>query len=128
MNEDKSLLRIKRIEKCFSVCKVADYSMVRLEDEYCFLGKTDEENSLVCATEDVPENVTEREDGFMAFRIQGVLEFSMVGVLAGIASLLAEQEISIFVVSTYNTDYIMTKAEDYERALKALEEAGYGVA
>ena len=53
-------MEIKKLHANFSVCKVADYSQVNLEAEYCFIGKTDEENSLVCKMEDVPENVTER--------------------------------------------------------------------
>lgn len=56
-------MEIKRLDNSFTVCKVQDYSLVSLEDEYCFIGKTDEENSLVCISEKVPENVIEREDG-----------------------------------------------------------------
>lgn len=63
----------------FSVCKVADYSKVNLESDFCFIGKTDEENSLVCLTEAVPDNTTERDDGWKAFRIQGVLDFHWLG-------------------------------------------------
>lgn len=53
-------MEIKRMDYNFSVCKVADYSLVKLDSEYSFIGKTDEEKSLVCITEDVPSNVTER--------------------------------------------------------------------
>ena len=60
---EKSIMEIKRLDNSFTVCKVQDYSLVSLEDEYCFIGKTDEENSLVCISEKVPENVIEREDG-----------------------------------------------------------------
>lgn len=66
-------MEIKRIEAEFSICKVIDYSEIELSDEYCFVGKTDEENSLVCMTASVPKNATERDDGWKAFRIQGVL-------------------------------------------------------
>lgn len=102
-------MEIKRMDYNFSVCKVADYSLVKLDSEYSFIGKTDEEKSLVCITEDVPSNVTEREDGWMAFRIQGVLDFSMIGILSEISGILAENKIGIFVISTYNTDYVLTK-------------------
>ena len=63
----------------------------------------------------------------MGFRIQGVLDFSLVGILAGISKILAENEIGIFAVSTYNTDYILTKRIHYEKALRVLTEAGYCV-
>ena len=121
-------MEIKRMDYNFSVCKVADYSLVKLDSEHSFIGKTDEEKSLVCITEDVPSNVTEREDGWMAFRIQGVLDFSMIGILSEISGILAENKIGIFVISTYNTDYVLTKKENYQRALDVLNRAGYKIA
>ena len=121
-------MEIKRMDYNFSVCKVADYSLVKLDSEYSFIGKTDEEKSLVCITEDVPSNVTEREDGWMAFRIQGVLDFSMIGILSEISGILAENKIGIFVISTYNTDYVLTKKDNYQRALDVLNRAGYKIA
>ena len=121
-------MEIKRMDYNFSVCKVADYSLVKLDSEYSFIGKTDEEKSLVCITEDVPSNVTEREDGWMAFRIQGVLDFSMIGILSEISGILAENKIGIFVISTYNTDYVLTKKENYQRVLDVLNRAGYKIA
>ena len=121
-------MEIKRMDYNFSVCKVADYSLVKLDSEYSFIGKTDEEKSLVCITEDVPSNVTESEDGWMAFRIQGVLDFSMIGILSEISGILAENKIGIFVISTYNTDYVLTKKENYQRALDVLNRAGYKIA
>ncbi len=120
-------MTIKRINGEFSVCKLRDYSEVDLNVKYCFVGKTDEEHSLVCLTTDVPEHVLEREDGWRAFRIEGVLDFSLIGILARISGLLAEQSIGIFVVSTYQTDYILTKKEQFERALEVLSRAGYAL-
>ena len=60
-------MKIKKIPHDFSICKVADYSKVNTAAEYCFTGKTDEENSLVCLTADVPDNTLERDDGWRAF-------------------------------------------------------------
>ena len=120
-------MEIKKIDDDFSVCKVADYSLVNLNAEYCFVGKTGEENSLVCMTTDVPTNVTQRDDGWNAFRIQGILDFSLVGILAEIAQILAENKISIFAISTFNTDYILIKKENYQRALDIFDHAGYEV-
>ena len=120
-------MTIKRINGEISVCKLRDYSEVDLNAKYCFVGKTDEEHSLVCLTTDVPEHVLEREDGWRAFRIEGVLDFSLIGILARISGLLAEQSIGIFVVSTYQTDYILTKKEQFERALEVLSRAGYAL-
>lgn len=61
------------------------------------------------------------------FKIQGVLDFSLLGILSKISTILAENKIGIFAVSTYNTDYIFTKESNYEKALKALQEAGYEI-
>ena len=118
---------IKKINGDFTVCKVTDYSQVNLDAEFCFTGKTDEERSLVCLTPDTPSNTTEREDGWRAMRIEGVLDFSLVGILSKISGILADASIGIFAVSTYNTDYILVKAEDEMKALHCLEVAGYEV-
>ena len=120
-------MEIKKIAYDFSVCKVEDYSLINLDAEYCFVGKTDEEKSLVCLTCDVPGNVTDRDDGWKAFRIQGVLDFSLIGILAEISAILAENGISIFAVSTYNTDYILIKIEKYQKALDVLKNSGYQI-
>ena len=105
----------------FSVCKISDYSGIDLMQPFCFTGATDEENSLVCLEAFVPENTTEREDGWRGFRISGKLDFSLIGILARVSEILASNGIGIFVISTYNTDYIFTKEESFQRALKVLE-------
>ena len=85
-------MELKKLDGSFSVCKVVDYSMVNLNSTYCFIGKTDEENSLVCLQEEVPENTIEREDHWKAFRIQGILDFSLIGILSEISTLLAKKK------------------------------------
>lgn len=120
-------MEIKKIEYDFSVCKVKDFSMINLDDEFCFTGKTDEEKSLVCITNNVPENTTDRDDGWKAFRIQGVLDFSLIGILSKISGLLADNKIGIFAISTYNTDYVLTKKENYDKAIEVLSQAGYKI-
>ena len=119
------MMEIKKIDHNFSVCQVEDYSLVNLNSEYSFIGKTDEEKSLVCITDEVPANVIQRDDGCKAFRIQGVLDFSLIGILAKIAAALADNGISIFAVSTYNTDYVLMKKENYQKALDVLKALGY---
>ena len=119
------MVEIKKIDHNFSVCQVEDYSLVNLNSEYSFIGKTDEEKSLVCITDEVPANVIQRDDGWKAFRIQGVLDFSLIGILAKIAAALADNGISIFAVSTYNTDYVLMKRENYQKALDVLKALGY---
>ncbi|MBT9775054.1 ACT domain-containing protein [Clostridium sp. MCC353] len=120
-------MEIRILEQDFSVCKLEDLTQVDFSDEFCFIGKTDEELSLVCSTKRVPSNTVEREDGWRAFRIQGTLDFSLIGILSRISALLAGCGIGIFAVSTYNADYILTKAEQFEAGVKALEEDGYEI-
>ena len=120
-------MEIRKLNQDFSVCKVMDYSLVNMDAEYSFIGKTDEEKSLVCITGDVPSNVIERDDRWKGFRIQGVLDFSLIGILSKIAEILAENSISIFAISTYNTDYVLIKKENYQKALDILEHSGYEI-
>ena len=120
-------MELKTIEYNLSVCKVTDISDIDLSSDFFFIGKTDEEVSLVCKTEDTPINTIEREDGWRGFRIQGVLDFSLIGILSKLSGILAEHKIGIFAVSTYNTDYILVKEENFERALNVLAAEGYVV-
>lgn len=120
-------MELKIINQDFSVCKVKDLSEVDYSDKFCFIGKTDEEFSLVCSTNLVPNNTIECDNGWKAFRIQGVLDFSLIGILSKISTLLAENEIGIFAVSTYNTDYILTKKENFEKAIGVLKQNGYEI-
>ena len=120
-------MNLKVIDTEFSVCKVEDYSQVDLNEEFVFAGHTDEELSLVCPTSLVPDNTTECNDGWKAFRIEGVLDFSLVGILSRISTCLADNSIGIFAISTFNTDYILIKDGDFEKAIDVLELAGYTI-
>ena len=119
------MMQLKLIDNEFSVCKVKDYSEINLNQEYVFTGSTDEERSLVCPVSLVPQNTIEREDGWRAFRIEGVLDFSLIGILSKISSLLAANKIGIFAISTFNTDYILTKKENFDKAIDVLKAEGY---
>ena len=122
---DDNQLRMDALCQEFSICKVADYSQIDLESPFVFTGSTDEEKSLVCPTELVPLNTMARDDGWKALRIIGVLDFSLVGILARISNILSENSIGIFAVSTFNTDYIFVKKSNFDKAIQALEDAGY---
>lgn len=120
-------MELKKLPYELTVCKVADISDLDLNKEFYFIGRTDEEISLVCKTEDTPTNTTECDDGWKAFRIEGVLDFSLIGILSKISGILADNKIGIFAASTYNTDYILVKAENFDRAMTVLGDAGYTV-
>lgn len=88
--------------------------------------RTPSELSIVCLEEAVPAG-THAEHGRRLLQIEGTLAFSLTGVLASIASPLAEAQISIFAVSTYDTDYLLIRDSDLNRAVAALENAGHTV-
>jgi len=111
----------------FVICKLPSTDSVDFSGNFIFLSKTDEEISLVCETEHIPPNTSMVERGFIAFKICGQLDFSLVGIIARISSVLTEGQISVFVISTYNTDYILVKSVEKSRAVMLLRAAGYHV-
>lgn len=121
-------MELKTIPYRFTVCKLMSVGDLPSDADFCFTAKTDEEISLVCKTEDVPEKTLVRDDGWKGFRIEGVLDFSLIGILSKISAILAENKVGIFAVSTYNTDYIFVKEENFDKAINALNDNGYDVA
>ena len=126
-NLETKNISLEPLEIDFSICKVEDYSGIDLQQPFVFTGSTDLEKSIVCPTDIVPKNTISREDGWRAVRICGELDFSLIGILAGIAQILAEKRIGIFAISTFSTDYVLTKEVEYEKAIHALKEAGYSI-
>lgn len=118
---------LETLPQAFTVCKPGPAAEIDLTQPFCFYARTDEELSLVCPTERIPVETDAREDGWRCLRISGVLDFSLIGILAGIAAVLAEEQIGIFVVSTYNTDYVFVKQAQLESALTALAQKGYTI-
>ena len=82
----------------------------------------------MCEAASVPAGAIEREDGWRAFRIQGVLDFSLVGILAKLTGILARNGIGLFAISTFNTDYVLVKEERFSEALDLLADEGYAIA
>lgn len=92
--------------------------------EFYSITKTDEEVSIV-----LNENIDIQSDvieyNWKAIKIVGMLDFALIGILSKISTLLAQAEISIFAISTYNTDYILLKADKLEEAIEVLKKNGY---
>ena len=120
-------MRLQIIEGKFSVCKVENLRAVNFNVPWLFVGKTDAEISVVCLTADVPHATLAREDGWRALRVAEPMDFGLTGVLAGISTVLAQAGISIFAVSTFDTDCILIKAENLGLAQTALEAGGYTI-
>ena len=85
--------------------------------------RTADELSVVCAEEQLPPGVA-CERGWRALKLEGVFDFSCVGVLVTLAAPLADEGISLLAVSTYNTDYVLVREQDLEAALLALARRG----
>jgi hypothetical protein len=86
--------------------------------------RTDAELSIICSSDLVPEE-TEQERGWCGIEVEGPLAFSQIGILAGLLQPLADAQIPVFVVSTYQTDYIFLKEQQLSDAIKTLEIAGH---
>lgn len=120
-------MELEILNKRFAVCKIKSINNINLDDDYVFIGKTTEEISLVCDEESIPRDCLEQDKGWQAFKIKGTLDFSLIGILAKISTILADNGISIFAISTYNTDYILTKEENFEKAISILKKRNYKV-
>ena len=120
-------IELYRLPYELTVCKAASMADIDLDAGFFFVARTDEELSLVCRTEDAPLNAVAREDGWRGFRVGGTLDFSLVGILSGLCGVLAENKIAVFAVSTYNTDYILVRGAQFDRASDAFRAAGYTV-
>jgi hypothetical protein len=94
--------------------------------EFNSITRTAGELSVVCAEGAVPAD-TKRETGWRVFQILGPLDFALTGILVAVAKPLADAGVSIFAVSTYDTDYVMVKEENLDKALHALAAAGHTV-
>ena len=91
--------------------------------EFVSVTRTRDELSIVCRDEEVPADV-QSEPGWRSLRIAGTLDFSLVGVIARITTVLADTGVSVLVISTFDTDYFLVRDIDLERGVKALLEAG----
>jgi enamine deaminase RidA (YjgF/YER057c/UK114 family) len=116
------------LPELLAVCRLAASDRVpswalELHEGLVSITRTPDELSIVCPDEAVPPDV-EVESGWRALKVPGPIPFDQIGVLAGIASPLAAAKVSLFAVSTYDTDYVLVKEADLERALAALQPPG----
>ncbi len=81
---------------------------------------------MVCDDSAVPRD-EHAERGWRGLYIHGELDFSEVGIIARLSTTLAAAEIPVFVVSTFNTDYVLVRGDDLDTAIRALEREGYTV-
>lgn len=119
--------------------QVPEYSVIKLDpaaplpaiptlSDFWTIAQTMDELSLVCPTHQAPSaGVLEREDHWIAFRVAGTMEFSLTGIVARISQVLADAGIGIFVVSTFDTDYILTAGQNVGQAIEAWQQSGINI-
>lgn len=116
---------LEKLSGDFAVCKLPLETPARGQGPLTFVAYTDEESSWVGPVADIPPQSLAVERGFRGFRVKGPLDFSLIGILSAIAQCLAERHISIFVISTFDTDYVWVREAQWQEAEQILEQAGY---
>ena len=120
-----------RLPGRFAVCRLAPNAALPdwARGGFISITRTPEELSLLCEEANLPQSETEfkAERGWAGLKVKGPLEFTEIGILAALAAPLAQRRISIFVVSTFDTDYLFVKEVQLLEAVAALKEAGHSI-
>ena len=119
-------LKFRVLKGLYSVCRLnndAEISDWINKSEFYLITQTDCELSIVCFQENIPSAVKFEKD-WKIITIDGKLDFSLIGIISKISSLLAENGISIFVISTFDTDYFMVKQENFDKTIELLKAIG----
>ena len=122
-------LKIKLLDGTYAVCQMENIEKVPswVEEKGFFsVTKTEDEISVVMLQDKISKDIKAEKD-WRILKVEGTLDFSLIGILAKISSVLAENQISIFVISTFNTDYILVKEEKIEKAMAVLSQEGYEI-
>ena len=122
-------LTLSVLEDSYAICKLSPGERTpgwAERGQFWSVTRTRDELSIVCAAADIPEAVGS-DKGWRCLKVHGPLDFSLTGVLASLARPLAEAGVSVFVISTYETDYLLVKEERLVRALAVLAESGHEV-
>jgi hypothetical protein len=125
----EKILMMKLLKEKFGVCRLNKNELIpewAQKGAFYSITKTLDELSIVCSQDNIPSNV-KCEKNWRILKVEGPLEFSLIGILSSISTILAQKRISIFAVSTYDTDYILVKDEDILNAIDALSNKGYEI-
>lgn len=128
-------LTMKLLKEKYVVCRLNRNDIIpigEMKGEFFSITKTEDELSLVCLQENLPhmkcdfKNIKYEKD-WRILKVEGPLDFSLVGILSAISSLMAKEQISIFALSTYDTDYILIKENNVDAAINTLLKNNYDV-
>jgi hypothetical protein len=117
------------LHETFAICKLPVDSPIpewALAGPFVCITRTSDELSLVCLQDSVPDMVMCQRD-WRCLRVDGILDFSQAGILASFATPLAEAGISVFAISTYNTDYLLMPNQTLQRSVEVLRRASHSV-
>lgn len=122
-------MRLSILPEAVAVCRLAPDASVPAWARGAFLSitRTADELSIACDDDAVPAGI-QAERGWRVLKLEGPIPFEMTGVASALLAPLAAARISIFLISTYDTDYLLLRAETFSRALDVLRGAGYDVA
>ncbi len=123
------MLTLLLLPYTLAVCRLANDEPIpgwSVNSAFFSITRTPDELSIVCLQRDVPDGVR-HEGGWRCLKVEGPLDFALVGILASLVGPLAEAGISIFALSTYDMDYLLVKAHDVERAIDTLSQAGHHI-
>ena len=112
----------------YTICRLAPDSPLPdwANGGFISITRTVDELSIVCPQVNVPEGV-KHEGGWRCMKVEGPLELSLIGILASLTTALAQANINVFAISTFDTDYLLVKEERLEEAVRALGETGHNV-
>lgn len=125
----KKILTMKLLKEKYGVCRLDKNELIpewAQNSDLFSITKTCDELSIICSQDDIPNNIQCEKD-WRILKIEGPLDFSLIGILASISTLLAQKGISIFAISTYDTDYILVKNKDIDNAIQSLIKEKYEV-
>lgn len=122
-------LNMRLLQEKYGVCRLEINEEIpkwAINSQFYSITKTQDELSIVCPQNNIPSNI-KYEDNWRILKVEGPLDFSLIGILSSISTILANNKISIFAISTYDTDYILVKDKDVENAIKVLSNENYHV-
>ena len=120
-------LTLSLLADTFAICRLepdVDIPSWALAGDFYSITRTVEELSLVCLQEVVPEG-TRAEKGYRCLKVGGPLDFSLTGILSSLTIPLAQAGISVLAISTFDTDYLLVKEAQVDRAVQKLSQAGH---
>jgi Uncharacterized conserved protein len=125
----EKILTMKLLKGKYGVCRLNKTELIpewARNSDFFSITKTSDELSIVCFEDNIPNDIKCEKD-WRVLKIEGPLDFSLIGILASISTILAQKGISIFAISTYDTDYILVKNKDIDNAIDSLIKERYEV-